>query len=61
MLVSKGVANSSVEEVSGVVRVEQLRTYIVIRPVDGQEGCCEFAMLYFDGRVLLFNTVAPSV
>lgn len=49
VLVSKGVPGSDgVAEVPGVVRVEQLRTYFVIRNAVEQPGCCEFALLYFD-------------
>jgi hypothetical protein len=48
VLISKGVAQSSVDELSGVIRVEELRTYIVVRPVETDANCCEFAMLYFD-------------
>jgi hypothetical protein len=46
VLVSKGIEGvTSVPEVPGVVRVEQLRTYFVIKPL---ERGCEFALLYFD-------------
>lgn len=46
VLISKGLRSTEVEEVSGVIRVEDLRTFIAIR--GGVDGGCEFSMLYFD-------------
>lgn len=58
VLISKGITSARVAEVSGVVRVEQLRTFFAIRPATNGAHC-EFALLYFDGAERFFVCCAP--
>ena len=48
VLISKGHSHPEHPEASGVVRVDQLRNFMIIKKSAKDPAHCDFSMLYFD-------------